>query len=104
MSAAAHGAAATDPVANESNCCFGCDYHNCLVTYCEHDSCFEMVGWNWDDDCWVHIGFDRPHGHQAQADKPEHLEWLREQRCNITPPETGSSLHQYDGYPGDREG
>jgi hypothetical protein len=71
-----HGAQATDPVANESDCCFGCDYHNCLVTTCDH--CEEIIGWDWEADNWSHL--NPPAGHRAEAEPPEHLAWLKQQR------------------------
>lgn len=85
-----HGAQPDDPVPNESDCCFGCDYHNCMISNCP--VCEEMILWDWrnlDPPKWAHI--DRPiDGHDHQDPPPEHWAWI-----------VANRVHVFDGTGGD---
>lgn len=75
-----HGAHPTDPVPNESDCCFGCSYHNCMVANCE--VCDELMVWDEDPDRWRHL--DPPEdGHGSTWGPPEHWEWVLQQRAHL---------------------
>lgn len=74
-----HGRQADDPVpTNESDCCFPCGYHNCMVESCL--ACEGIVVWN--ETWWEHL--DMPEdGHTHHAGPPEHWDWVLQERARI---------------------
>lgn len=75
-----HGRRDDDPVPNESECCFPCEYHSCLVVWCE--VCDEMIVWQDNPDRWRHI--DPPQdGHESHREPPEHWDWIKKQTAHI---------------------